>query len=136
MKPTTLSNTLKFLAMNGLTFNNLEGLNTCLGDRVIWHVLSVGTESDVHVLHFEGLTVTYQDTRRDSVDLFPGVSRTFTMKSDLPGRSESTNFFKSNYHYFCHELVKKHHDVQIRFSLFIQRPSKPLFYADRPRFAV
>ena len=41
-------------SINGYVYGNLPGLEMCLGDRVAWHVFSLGTETDMHTLYFHG----------------------------------------------------------------------------------
>ena len=40
--------------INGYVFGNLPNLDFCQGDRVAWHVFSLGTETDMHTLYFHG----------------------------------------------------------------------------------
>ena len=44
----------KMRSINGYVFGNLPGLDMCLGDRVAWHVFSMGTETDLHTLYYHG----------------------------------------------------------------------------------
>lgn len=38
----------KMKSINGYVYGNLPGLNMCQGDRVSWHMIGMGTWSDVH----------------------------------------------------------------------------------------
>ena len=40
--------------VNGYLYGNLQGLNICLGDKVDWHIMSFGTEADIHTVYFHG----------------------------------------------------------------------------------
>ena len=41
-------------SINGYVFGNLPDLRLCLGDRVAWHIYSLGTETDLHTMYFHG----------------------------------------------------------------------------------
>lgn len=38
----------KMNSINGYVYGNLPGLNMCHGDKVSWHMIGMGTWSDVH----------------------------------------------------------------------------------------
>lgn len=38
----------KMYGINGRVFGNLEGLDLCLGDKISWHMVGIGTDTDVH----------------------------------------------------------------------------------------
>lgn len=38
----------KMYSINGRMFGNLEGLDLCLGDKISWHMVGIGTDTDVH----------------------------------------------------------------------------------------
>ncbi|WAR20239.1 LOW QUALITY PROTEIN: HEPH-like protein [Mya arenaria] len=44
----------KIRAINGFTFGTVPGLNMCYGDRVTWHVYTIGPDIDNHHVTFEG----------------------------------------------------------------------------------
>ncbi|KAJ1554685.1 hephaestin-like 1 [Nowakowskiella sp. JEL0078] len=70
--------------VNGRLFNNLDGLVANLNESVTWHAMSMGTEIDIHTLHFHGLTALEAGRRTDVVELFPASFKTIRMaKSDL-----------------------------------------------------
>lgn len=71
--------------INGYLYGNLPGLNMCLGDRVVWHVFSIGSEADVHTVYFHGQSLTVLDTHRSSTAILPGYFKTLFMKADNPG---------------------------------------------------
>ena len=76
---------------NGYLYGNLPGLNMCLGDRVAWHVFSVGSEKDIHTVYFHGQPLTLMDTHRSSSFVLPGYFRTLLMKVQNPGRALGLN---------------------------------------------
>lgn len=47
----------KMNAINGRIFGNLKGLRMFKNEKVNWYLLSLGTEVDMHNVHFHGQTV-------------------------------------------------------------------------------
>uniref|UniRef100_F6T396 ferroxidase n=1 Tax=Monodelphis domestica TaxID=13616 RepID=F6T396_MONDO len=72
-------------SINGYTFGNLPGLDMCLGDKISWHVLSIGSETDVHGIYFSGHTFVSLESRKDTVNVFPQISHTLSMTADSLG---------------------------------------------------
>lgn len=70
------------LAINGLVFGNLDGLDMCLGEDVIWHINGY---NGVHGTHFHGNTLQIFQIQKDSQVAIPGSSYTGIMKPDNPG---------------------------------------------------
>ncbi|KAM5220957.1 hephaestin isoform 2-T2 [Ctenodactylus gundi] len=75
-------------AINGFVFSNLPRLDICEGDIVAWHLLGLGTETDVHGVIFEGNTVQLQGMRKGAAMLFPHTFVMAIMKCDNPGTFE------------------------------------------------
>ncbi|XP_069825746.1 ferroxidase HEPHL1 isoform X1 [Dendropsophus ebraccatus] len=75
----------KMFAINGYVFGDLPGLEMCLGDRVSWHLLGLGTEIDIHGIYFQGNTLNLGGTTRDTVSLFPHTTVTAYMQPDQAG---------------------------------------------------
>ncbi|KAM4819018.1 hephaestin [Thomomys bottae] len=75
-------------AINGFLFSNLPRLDMCKGDTVAWHLLGLGTESDVHGVMFQGNTVQLQGMRKGAAMLFPHTFVTAIMQPDNPGTFE------------------------------------------------
>uniref|UniRef100_A0A8C9SNU6 Hephaestin n=1 Tax=Scleropages formosus TaxID=113540 RepID=A0A8C9SNU6_SCLFO len=50
----------KMHAINGKLYGNLNGLILMEGDRVDWYLLGMGSEVDMHTVHFHGETFTYK----------------------------------------------------------------------------
>nr|XP_015107721.1 hephaestin isoform X3 [Vicugna pacos] len=71
-------------AINGFLFSNLPNLDMCKGDKVAWHLLGLGTETDVHGVTFQGNTVQLQGMRKSAAMLFP---HTFVMAVMQPDNS-------------------------------------------------
>ena len=71
-------------------YGNLPGLTMCKGDKVSWHLSGLGTETDIHGLHFHGNRFIYRETRRDSISVFPHISHTVTMEPDSMGNDTHT----------------------------------------------
>src|SRR5215471_12045966 len=74
-----------FHTINGYVFGNLPGLIMKQGDRVRWHLLSMGNEKDLHTPHWHGKTVNYGARHVDVVELLPGSMATADMIADNPG---------------------------------------------------
>lgn len=47
----------KMHGINGLMYGNLRGIDMCTGEKVAIYALGLGTEVDLHSLHFHGQTV-------------------------------------------------------------------------------
>uniref|UniRef100_A0A8C3WUF8 ferroxidase n=1 Tax=Catagonus wagneri TaxID=51154 RepID=A0A8C3WUF8_9CETA len=72
-------------SINGYMYGNLPGLDMCLGDNVSWHILSVGSDQDLHGIYFSGNTFTSLGARGDTIAVFPHVSQTLSMTPDSLG---------------------------------------------------
>ncbi|KAM8835976.1 ferroxidase HEPHL1 [Synchiropus picturatus] len=70
----------KMHAVNGRMYGNLPGLDMCVDDSVRWYVFGLGTETDIHGVHFEGNTFTRQSTTRDTLNVFPHTSAAVAMR--------------------------------------------------------
>ncbi|KAM9668414.1 hephaestin isoform 1-T1 [Dama dama] len=81
-------NSNRMHAINGFLFSNLPKLDMCKGDTVAWHLLGLGTETDVHGVTFQGNTVQLQGMRKSSVMLFPHTFVMAIMQPDNPGTFE------------------------------------------------
>lgn len=60
--------------INGFLFGNLQGVSVPAGERVRFYVFSLGTEADLHFMHWKGHTVLYRGQRVAGVQLMGGVS--------------------------------------------------------------
>ncbi|XP_042370206.1 ceruloplasmin [Plectropomus leopardus] len=78
----------KMHAINGFVYRNLPGLTMCKGDKVSWHVSGLGSETDIISLYFQGNRFLYRQNRRDTISVFPHISRTVTMEPDSMGEFE------------------------------------------------
>jgi len=74
-----------FHSINGYVFGNLPGLVMKHGERVRWHLLSMGNEKDLHTPHWHGKTVNFENRHVDVVELLPGSMATADMVADNPG---------------------------------------------------
>ncbi|KAM6151501.1 hephaestin [Rhynchocyon petersi] len=75
-------------AINGFMFSNLPKLDMCKGDIVAWHLLGLGTETDVHGVMFQGNTVQLQGMRKGAAMIFPHTFLMAIMQPDNPGTFE------------------------------------------------
>ncbi|XP_014771914.1 hephaestin-like protein [Octopus bimaculoides] len=76
-------------AINGFLFGALKGLNMVKQDKVYWFLIGLGTEVDIHSVHFHGNTfLHYTDYkhRKDTLDLWPGAFKTIVMVPENPGK--------------------------------------------------
>lgn len=78
----------KMHGVNGLMYGNLPGLEMCQGDSVTWHLFGLGTEGDMHGIHFQGNTFQVMGTTRDTLSVFPHTTATVAMKPDTTGMLE------------------------------------------------
>ncbi|XP_040283966.1 ceruloplasmin [Bufo bufo] len=72
-------------SINGYMYGNQPGLDMCKGDSIRWHMLGLGSEVDVHGVHFFGNTILIRDTTRDVASLFPHISYSVIMTPDNEG---------------------------------------------------
>lgn len=74
--------------INGFLYGNLHDLIMNQDDTVYWYLMSVGTEVDIHSVHFHGNTFLYYTDykhRKDTIDLWPGIYNTVVMVAHNPG---------------------------------------------------
>ncbi len=57
--------------INGRIFGNLSGYETRIGERVRWHLVALGNETDNHTIHWHGQTVLDHGRRTDVVEVLP-----------------------------------------------------------------
>ncbi|XP_072028297.1 hephaestin-like protein [Amphiura filiformis] len=72
-------------SINGYVFGNLPGLDMCLGDRIAWHIFSLGTETDLHTLYFHGNILNIRGNRRDAFSTSPAYFLSGEMEANNPG---------------------------------------------------
>lgn len=70
-------------------YGNLKGLEMCARDKVMWYTFGLGTEVDIHGVHFEGNTFKKQSTTRDTLNLFPHTTAAVFMQPNIPGQITS-----------------------------------------------
>jgi len=76
----------RMYTINGYQYGNLPGLVMKAGERIRWYVAAVGSDGEVHTVHWHGNTVTAYGRHTDTVALLPGSSRAVTMEPDNPGK--------------------------------------------------
>lgn len=69
-------------------YGNLLGLDLCNGEHVMWHILGLGTEVDIHGVYFEGNTFRRDGMNRDTLSVFPHTAVTVSMTPDNNGKSQ------------------------------------------------
>ncbi|GAB1293882.1 Ferroxidase HEPHL1 [Apodemus speciosus] len=72
-------------AINGYMYGGQPGLSMCKKDRVSWHLIGMGTDTDMHGVYFQGNTIHLRGTHRDSLALFPHMATTAYMQPDHSG---------------------------------------------------
>ncbi|OCT80945.1 ceruloplasmin isoform X1 [Xenopus laevis] len=72
-------------SINGYMYGNQPGLDMCTGDTVLWHLMGIGNEVDMHGIHFTGNTIVNHYTRADTANLFPHISYSVIMNPDNEG---------------------------------------------------
>lgn len=78
----------KFAAINGYVAETLPGLLLAQYQPVRWHLLNVGSDRELHAVHFHGLPFTVhtkQEHRMGVYNLFPGVFGTVEMRPPTVG---------------------------------------------------
>ena len=72
-------------SMNGYIFGNLTGLTMKKNEKVRWHILGMGNETDQHTPHWHGKTVLSSGQRTDVIEILPASMKTVDMNADNPG---------------------------------------------------
>uniref|UniRef100_A0A8C5N8D4 ferroxidase n=1 Tax=Gouania willdenowi TaxID=441366 RepID=A0A8C5N8D4_GOUWI len=78
---------LKFHTINGIIFS-LKGLRMYTNQRVCWHLINMGSPTDMHSVHFHGQTFIIKKTssyRQAVFPLLPGGFATLEMYPSKPG---------------------------------------------------
>ncbi len=75
----------KMHSINGYMYGNGPLMTMHQGQRVRWHVMSMGNEVDLHTPHWHGNTVVAAGMRADTVSLLPATMVTADMVPDNPG---------------------------------------------------
>ncbi|XP_051521589.1 hephaestin-like protein 1a isoform X2 [Myxocyprinus asiaticus] len=79
----------KMHGINGKLYGNLHGLNMTEKDKTEWYLLGLGSEVDMHTVHFHAQSFIYktdQSHRADVYDLFPGTFQTIELIAGSPGQ--------------------------------------------------
>lgn len=76
----------KMHVVNGHMYANTPGYDMCQGDTVSWHVIGMGSNRDLHTVHFQGQTISHDHHRRDSFIAVPATLRSVVMRADNPGQ--------------------------------------------------
>lgn len=69
-------------------YGNLPALDLCNGEHVMWHILGLGSEVDIHGVYFEGNTFQRDGMNRDTLSVFPHTTVTVSMTPDNNGKSQ------------------------------------------------
>ncbi len=71
--------------INGHISGNNRGYDMNQGERVRWYLMGMGTEVDMHTMHWHGITVLHHDNRKDVVQMAPATTETVDFTADNPG---------------------------------------------------
>ena len=74
-------------AVNGYVYCNAPEFTASVNETVRWHLLSVGSELDLHAVTWRDYSVVMDGTRRFAVDMVPGETRTVDMKAHAGGKT-------------------------------------------------
>jgi FtsP/CotA-like multicopper oxidase with cupredoxin domain len=96
-------------SVSGYVFGGPPGLVMDSGQRVRWHLLGMGNETDLHTAHWHGKTLRFRGRNTDVIELLPGSMATADMLADNPG----------TWLFHCH--VGDHMDAGM-FTTFTVRP--------------
>ncbi|XP_053179120.1 ceruloplasmin [Scomber japonicus] len=79
----------KMHAINGYMYGNLNGLIMEVGDKVYWYLMGMGSEVDIHGVHWHAHNVEYKlgggPHTTDVFELFPATFQTVKMRPQYPG---------------------------------------------------
>ena len=73
-------------AINGRIFSTLNGIEMCLGDRVSWHFIGLGSNKDLHGVGIQGNTMAVNGRTVDTRIIIPGIGFTGYMHPDNVGK--------------------------------------------------
>ncbi|KAM7045154.1 coagulation factor VIII [Molossus nigricans] len=82
MEDPTFKENYRFHAINGYVMDTLSGLVMSQDQRIRWYLLSMGSNENIHSIHFSGhvFTVRKKEEYKMAVyNLYPGVSETVEM---------------------------------------------------------
>jgi FtsP/CotA-like multicopper oxidase with cupredoxin domain len=71
--------------INGLISGNNRGYDMVEGERVRWYLIAMGTEVDMHTVHWHGIAGVHDGRRKDVVNIGPGVTESVDFVADNPG---------------------------------------------------
>jgi FtsP/CotA-like multicopper oxidase with cupredoxin domain len=78
----------RYFSINGYIYGNLKGLVFGEGERSVWYVFGLGTDQDIHTVHYHGqlyLRRTSLSLKRDVLEVFAGTYETVEMTGHNPG---------------------------------------------------
>ncbi|KAL6754045.1 ferroxidase-like protein [Haematococcus lacustris] len=83
--PLLATASFKKMTVNGFTWCTQPPISLVQGQRVRWHLASVGTEDSLHSFHWHGNTLQYQGHNVDNWDLMGSGTASLDMQPDEPG---------------------------------------------------
>ncbi|XP_071481629.1 hephaestin-like protein [Diadema antillarum] len=71
--------------VNGYSYGNLPDLELCQGETTRWFVFTVGGETSIHTVFFNGNPLEQDGRRADNIPLIPGPVNVVSMTAENPG---------------------------------------------------
>ncbi|KAF7476318.1 Hypothetical predicted protein [Marmota monax] len=88
MEDPTFKENYRFHAINGYVMDTLPGLVMAQDQRIRWYLLSMGSNENIHSIHFSGHVFTLrkkEEYKMAVYNLYPGVFGTVEMLPSKPG---------------------------------------------------
>uniref|UniRef100_H2Z3W5 ferroxidase n=1 Tax=Ciona savignyi TaxID=51511 RepID=H2Z3W5_CIOSA len=75
-------------SINGRMYGNLEGMDICVNKDTRFHMMAVGTKTDIHSVKFDGINTKFNGVLGGAITLFPHMSKTVSVRGELPGTGQ------------------------------------------------
>nr|XP_009861868.1 hephaestin-like protein isoform X2 [Ciona intestinalis]XP_026695027.1 hephaestin-like protein isoform X1 [Ciona intestinalis] len=72
-------------SINGRMYGNLDGMDICVDEQTVFHMMAIGTKTDLHSVKLDGVNTKINGVNTGAVDLFPHISKTVLVQGELPG---------------------------------------------------
>ena len=77
---------MTLFTINGITMLNLLGLNVVAGQVARFHFIGLGSDFDLHPIHFHSKTYINEGMRyQDTINIVPGIVETVDFLQYRPG---------------------------------------------------
>ncbi|KAL6778816.1 FOX1 [Auxenochlorella protothecoides x Auxenochlorella symbiontica] len=85
LSPTELLETQTHHSINGLLYCAVKNVSMVQGETVRWHAAAIGSDLDLHNVHWHGNTITVHGQRADIIKMIPGSTYSLAMEARSPG---------------------------------------------------